>query len=161
MDDVPTGRAKWSLARISRPTGGRAAADVRNHCLPILSPMVGAAVARGPVARSRAIDRLRRSQRRPDRETAAQRLTPTPPDEIDELAEILGDDLVADDQLSLILLCCHPALGRDAQVALTLRTVAGLTTDEIARGFMVSTHARDKFRGPVQERTNVVVRRWP
>jgi len=89
------------------------------------------------VARSRAIDRLRRSQRRPDRETAAQRLSPTPPDEIDELAEILGDDLVADDQLSLILLCCHPALGRDAQVALTLRTVAGLTTDEIARGFMV------------------------
>src|SRR6185369_11752521 len=89
------------------------------------------------VARSRAIDRLRRTQRRPERELAAQRRFAPPPDEIDELSEILGDELVADDQLSLILLCCHPALGSDAQVALTLRTVAGLTTDEIARGFMV------------------------
>ena len=42
-----------------------------------------------------------------------------------------------DDQLALILLCCHPALNNDAQVALTLRSVAGLSTDEIARGFVV------------------------
>ena len=89
------------------------------------------------VARSKAIDRLRRAQRRPDLETLAARRAPPLGDEIDELADSLGDALVADDQLSLVLLCCHPALGRDAQVALTLRTVAGLTTDEIARGFMV------------------------
>ena len=43
----------------------------------------------------------------------------------------------ADDRLQLIFTCCHPALGRDAQVALTLRAVAGLTTEEIARAFVV------------------------
>jgi RNA polymerase sigma-70 factor, ECF subfamily len=47
-----------------------------------------------------------------------------------------GQD-VADDQLRLIFTCCHPALGRDAQVALTLREVCGLTTEEIARAFLV------------------------
>ena len=44
----------------------------------------------------------------------------------------------SDDRLSLIFTCCHPVLGREAQVALTLRAVAGLTTQEIARAFMVS-----------------------
>src|SRR5262249_42066397 len=44
-------------------------------------------------------------------------------------------DTIADDRLRLIALCCHPALSVDAQVALTLRMVGGLTTDEIARGF--------------------------
>jgi RNA polymerase sigma factor (sigma-70 family) len=43
----------------------------------------------------------------------------------------------ADDRLRLIFTCCHPVLGRDAQVALTLRAVVGLTTEEIARAFMV------------------------
>jgi len=42
-----------------------------------------------------------------------------------------------DDRLRLIFTCCHPALAQDAQVALTLRTLCGLTTDEIARGFLV------------------------
>ena len=50
----------------------------------------------------------------------------------------LGDlDTVPDDQLRLIFLCCHPALGADAQVALTLRLLGGLTTAEIARAFLV------------------------
>jgi RNA polymerase sigma-70 factor (ECF subfamily) len=44
---------------------------------------------------------------------------------------------MVDDQLRLIFTCCHPALAVEAQVALTLRTVCGLTTDEIARGFLV------------------------
>ena len=89
------------------------------------------------VARSKAIDRLRRAQRRPDREVAAFRREPDRVDVIDELATALDDQQVPDDQLGLMLLCCHPALHHDAQVALTLRTVAGLATDEIARGFMV------------------------
>ncbi len=89
------------------------------------------------VAGSKAIDRLRRTQRRPDKEAAAVRREPVPADDIEQLAAALDDDRIADDQLSLILLCCHPALSHEAQVALTLRTVAGLTTDEIARGFMV------------------------
>ncbi len=54
----------------------------------------------------------------------------------------LGDlDTVPDDQLRLIFLCCHPALGADAQVALTLRLLGGLTTAEIARAFLVPTPA--------------------
>jgi RNA polymerase sigma-70 factor (ECF subfamily) len=47
------------------------------------------------------------------------------------------DSGVTDDRLRLIFTCCHPALALDAQVALTLRTLAGLTTDEIARAFLV------------------------
>jgi RNA polymerase sigma-70 factor (ECF subfamily) len=46
-------------------------------------------------------------------------------------------DDVPDDRLRLIFTCCHPALSVDAQVALTLRTLAGLTTAEIARAFLV------------------------
>ena len=89
------------------------------------------------VARSKAIDRLRRARRGPDLEVAAQRRELQPPDDIDELTAVLSDGRVVDDQLSLIMLCCHPALNHEAQVALTLRVVAGLSTDEIARGFMV------------------------
>jgi RNA polymerase sigma-70 factor, ECF subfamily len=89
------------------------------------------------VARSKAIDRLRRRQRRPDKESAAVSRDTLPADEIEELAESLDAADVADDQLALILLCCHPALNNDAQVALTLRSVAGLSTDEIARAFVV------------------------
>ncbi len=48
-----------------------------------------------------------------------------------------SDDPFGDDRLRLIFTCCHPALAREAQVALTLRTLCGLTTDEIARGFLV------------------------
>ena len=50
-----------------------------------------------------------------------------------------GDDAVEDDRLRLIFTCCHPALAPDAQVAMTLREVCGLTTDEIARAFLTAT----------------------
>jgi RNA polymerase sigma-70 factor, ECF subfamily len=53
-------------------------------------------------------------------------------------AGIFADGGIADDRLRLIFTCCHPALALDAQVALTLRTLAGLTTQEIARAFVVS-----------------------
>src|SRR4029079_13884995 len=49
-----------------------------------------------------------------------------------------GDDELEDDRLRLIFTCCHPALPPDAQVALTLREVCGLTTEEIARAFFTS-----------------------
>jgi RNA polymerase sigma-70 factor, ECF subfamily len=49
------------------------------------------------------------------------------------------DDVLEDDRLRLIFTCCHPALATEAQVALTLRTLCGLTTDQIARGFLVPT----------------------
>ncbi len=50
-----------------------------------------------------------------------------------------NDDDIADDRLRLIFTCCHPALSADARVALTLREVCGLTTEEIARAFLVKT----------------------
>src|SRR5438128_6703654 len=67
---------------------------------------------------------------------------------LDVIADRLGDgaaplsevdpDRVADDQLRLIFTCCHPALPGDAQVALTLREVCGLTTEAIAHAFLTS-----------------------
>lgn len=95
-------------------------------------------------ARNRAIDRLRRESTRTDRYVAAHHLrtddmdASTPPGPDPELAAL--DDfveVVADDQLRLMFLCCHPALAPDAQVALTLRLLGGLETPEIARAFLV------------------------
>jgi RNA polymerase sigma-70 factor (ECF subfamily) len=87
-------------------------------------------------ARNRAIDRLRRESTRDAREREAMRLHD--PDPAHDPPADLGDiDTVPDDQLRLIFLCCHPALGADAQVALTLRLLGGLTTAEIARAFLV------------------------
>src|SRR5207248_926838 len=55
-----------------------------------------------------------------------------------ERADELGaDDVIPDDRLRLIFTCCHPALAREAQIALTLRLVCGLTTSEIAQAFLV------------------------
>ena len=80
-------------------------------------------------ARNRAVDRLRR-----DRTLAVKtKLLEVPvavEDHVDETT-------FPDERLELIFTCCHPALGLDAQVALTLRTLGGLTTDEIARAFLV------------------------
>ena len=81
---------------------------------------------------------------RVDPHRAPPRRPPTPRDpdmEPDDRAE-LGDldafvDVVPDDQLRLMFLCCHPALAPDAQVALTLRLLGGLETPEIARAFLV------------------------
>ncbi|MCU1484089.1 MAG: polymerase subunit sigma-24, partial [Actinomycetia bacterium] len=91
-------------------------------------------------ARNRAIDRLRRESTRDDRHLAAHRLQgdddmDEPNPDLDELDGFV--DVVADDQLRLMFLCCHPALAGDAQVALTLRLLGGLDTPEIARAFLV------------------------
>jgi RNA polymerase sigma-70 factor (ECF subfamily) len=80
-------------------------------------------------ARNRVIDRLRREGSRDDRQAEAALLYARdhPPEE--------GD--VRDDRLRLIFTCCHPALATEAQVALTLRLLGGLTTAEIAKAFLV------------------------
>ncbi len=86
-------------------------------------------------ARNRAIDRLRRESGRMDRYLAANRIGDEgepPNSDLDALI-----DVVPDDQLRLMFLCCHPALSPDAQVALTLRLLGGLETSEIARAFLV------------------------
>jgi RNA polymerase sigma-70 factor (ECF subfamily) len=85
-------------------------------------------------ARNRAIDRMRRESTRLDRYAQAYRLTGSDSVDPPELAE----DAVPDDQLRLIFTCCHPALAAPARVALTLRLLGGLHTDEIARAFLVS-----------------------
>jgi RNA polymerase sigma-70 factor (ECF subfamily) len=85
-------------------------------------------------ARNRAIDHLRRESTRADRHLAAHRLAETGPDDSPDLGPL---EVVPDDQLRLIFLCCHPGLGSGAQVALTLRLLGGLTTPEIARAFLV------------------------
>jgi RNA polymerase sigma-70 factor (ECF subfamily) len=81
-------------------------------------------------ARHRAIDRLRR-----DRVLAAK--LPLLAQQPEEAEEVVTDPPIPDERLELVFMCCHPALAIEAQVALTLRAVAGLTTDEIARAFLV------------------------
>ncbi len=84
-------------------------------------------------ARNRAIDRFRHESARDDRHAEAARLFSSDvvmPVDIDA-------DPFPDDRLRLIFTCCHPALNRSAQVALTLRLLAGLTTAEIARAFLI------------------------
>jgi RNA polymerase sigma-70 factor, ECF subfamily len=80
-------------------------------------------------ARNRAVDRLRREASRNDRHARAQLLHGD-----DEPAEEVA---VPDDRLRLIFTCCHPALAPNAQVALTLRLLGGLSTAEIARAFLL------------------------
>jgi RNA polymerase sigma-70 factor, ECF subfamily len=85
-------------------------------------------------ARHKALDRLRRESSRSSREQQATLLTEDE-DENENEGEEAGP--VPDDQLRLIFTCCHPALSAEAQLALTLRLVAGLQTPEIARAFLV------------------------
>jgi RNA polymerase sigma-70 factor (ECF subfamily) len=84
-------------------------------------------------ARRRAIDAHRRDQ------TLRSKLPLLVTSDISEPApDPEGGDVITDDRLRLVFTCCHPAIAREAQVALTLRLVCGLTTAEIAQAFLVS-----------------------
>jgi RNA polymerase sigma-70 factor (ECF subfamily) len=87
-------------------------------------------------ARRKAIDRLRRARRFSEKaaEIAREAESAGAAAEIEEDAEA---PMIADDRLRLIFTCCHPALAMEARIALTLRTLGGLTTPEIARAFLV------------------------
>ncbi|GAA0959348.1 RNA polymerase sigma factor [Virgisporangium aurantiacum] len=83
-------------------------------------------------ARNRAVDRIRRDRTLAAKQSAAKQTAAT-----QSAAEVPMETAFPDERLELIFTCCHPALALEAQVALTLRTLGGLTTDEIARAFLV------------------------
>jgi len=139
-----------AVEQVFRQESGRAIASLIRHCgdidvaeeavqeafLVALERWPATGVPPSPVgwiittAKNRAIDRLRRESSREDRHEQAVRLHAQ--DEPKELGP------VHDDRLRLIFTCCHPSLAPAAQVALTLRLIAGLQTHEIARSFLVS-----------------------
>jgi RNA polymerase sigma-70 factor (ECF subfamily) len=88
-------------------------------------------------ARRRAIDRLRRDRSVADRAERLAELTRLDAQDEEELP-MDDESSIVDDRLRLIFTCCHPALAMPARVALTLRTLGGLTTGEIARAFLVA-----------------------
>jgi RNA polymerase sigma-70 factor, ECF subfamily len=89
-------------------------------------------------ARNRAVDRLRREAARSGKHAEAVRLHAAGQNTgFAEPSSNTEEGAVPDDRLRLIFTCCHPALNRGAQVALTLRLLGGLTTEEIARAFLV------------------------
>jgi len=98
-------------------------------------------------ANRKAIDRIRRENKRGDKQREAQML-------YDDGNRLEPPGVIDDDRLRLIFTCCHPALSMEARVALTLRMVGGLTMPEIARAFLVSedamgrriTRAKDKIK---------------
>ncbi|MBY5161129.1 sigma-70 family RNA polymerase sigma factor [Nitriliruptoria bacterium AS10] len=95
------------------------------------------------VARRRALDAVRSTTRRQHRERAdhARSIAPTGAEAfrvVEEAGDGMLEDGHVDDELRMVFTCCHPALNTPAQVAMTLRYVANLTTDEIARAFVVA-----------------------
>jgi RNA polymerase sigma-70 factor, ECF subfamily len=143
-------RAHWwaAVATVTRLVGDLEVAEdaVQDACAAALTQWPTAGIPGHPrawlvsVARHKATDRLRRERRRADKETSAA-LDATGPG----LATAGGtaaqdaDDWVssADDELGLIFACCHPALDPAVRVPLTLRSVCGLATEEIAAAFLV------------------------
>ena len=142
------------LATLARWTGNLALAEdaVQDATLRALETWPRDGVPDSPVAwlrtvaRRRAVDLIRREAARGDKETAAMQVVI--PDEEPE------PSAVADDLLRLVFTCCHPSLAPETQVALSLRTLCGLTTPEVARALLVSeasmakrlTRARQKIQ---------------
>jgi len=136
-------RREWAfvLAATARVTRDLDVAEecVQDAYVAALDAWARQGVPRNPAAwlttaaRHRALDGLRRDR------TLRSKLPLLIPEQFDEPSvSETGDDPIGDDRLRLIFTCCHPALAREAQVALTLRLVCGLSTSDIARAFLVS-----------------------
>jgi RNA polymerase sigma-70 factor, ECF subfamily len=131
------------VAAVTRLTGDLQAAEdaVQEACAAALErwPRDGVPAKPGPwligTARHKAIDAQRREARR--RATEARAVTGAGEEPEPVPGESDGTTRIADDQLALIFLCCHPALDPGVQVPLTLRSVCGLTTGEIAAAFLL------------------------
>ena len=136
-------RREWAfvLAATARVTRDLDAAEecVQDAYVAALDAWARQGVPRNPgawlttAARHRALDTLRR-----DRTLRAKLPLLIVPEAASGREGEAGADVIADDRLRLIFTCCHPALAREAQVALTLRLVCGLSTAEIAQAFVVS-----------------------
>ena len=142
------------LATLTRQLGdlGRAEDAVQEAALQALESWGRQGVPPNPrawltrAARHRAIDRIRREQARSHKESEAVRMLERDPDPP-------TDSAVHDDLLRLVFTCCHPALSPDTQVALSLHTLCGLSTPEVARALVVGeatmakrlTRARQKI----------------
>jgi RNA polymerase sigma-70 factor, ECF subfamily len=136
-------RREWAfvLAATARVTRDLDVAEecVQDAYVAALDAWAKQGVPRNPAAwlttaaRHRALDELRRDR------TLRSKLPLLIPEQVDErpVSED-GGNPIGDDRLRLIFTCCHPALAREAQVALTLRLVCGLSTGDIARAFLVS-----------------------
>jgi RNA polymerase sigma-70 factor, ECF subfamily len=144
------------VATVTRLVGGDlglAEDAVQDACAAALAQWPVAGVPSDPrawlvsVARHKALDRIRRESRRLDKERAAMSDLGSP-----GFPPPAG---AGDDELGLIFMCCHPALDAEVRVPLTLRSVCGLTTAEIARAFLVPeatmakrlVRAKHKIRG--------------
>jgi RNA polymerase sigma-70 factor (ECF subfamily) len=133
-----------AVAALTRLTGDLEAAEdaVQDACAVALTKWPAEGVPSSPlgwligVARHKALDRLRREARRAPLEAAAARDWPGPPHAVPADAGP-GDGELADDDLALIFMCCHPALDPEARIALTLRCVCGVATAEIAAALVV------------------------
>ncbi len=130
------------LAVLARALGDltRAEDAVQDATLAALQTWPTTGVPREPrawlltVARRKALDVLRREQRRTDKEAEAMALL----EQLSGDGEIPPAGAVDDDLLRLVFTCCHPALRLEAQVALTLRTVCGLSVQDVARALLIS-----------------------
>ncbi|HEV8274096.1 MAG TPA: sigma-70 family RNA polymerase sigma factor [Streptosporangiaceae bacterium] len=133
-------RAHWwaAVAAVTAQVGDLEVAEdaVQDACAAALAQWPAGGTPANPrswligTARHKALDRLRRDHRRAQKEAEAVR-------ETDALPPPGGWVASTDDELGLIFTCCHPALDPAARVALTLRSVCGLTTAEIAAAFLV------------------------
>ena len=129
------------LARVTRDVG-RAEELAQDALLAALQQWPGEGVPRNPgawlmqAARHRALDGLRRDKMLKRKHEEIGRDLDEEADPIAEIEEAL-DDEVGDDLLRLIFTACHPVLAVEARLALTLRLIGGLTTEEIARAFLV------------------------
>jgi RNA polymerase sigma-70 factor (ECF subfamily) len=156
-------RQHWwaAVAQVARTTGDLSIAEdaVQDACGAALAqwPVTGLPANPGAwlrqVARHKAIDRLRREALREEKESAARRLD-------DEEGD---PPPMADDELAVIFLCCHPALDPTVQVPMTLRSVCGLTTGEIAAAFLVpeATMAKRLVRAKRKIRQSSIPLRVP